>query len=309
MSAPSAHPAIAGFRLVLGGNVFGMTADRDRSFEVLDAFYAAGGRMIDTAEGYSDWVPGHKGGESETVIGEWLESRGLRSDMRIHTKTNMYGKPGLSAPEPVARALDASLDRLRTDYVDLYYAHRDEAETPLDQVVAGFDALVRAGKARSVGASNFSTERLAQARDLAARAGATPFSVLQNEYNLVERAGYEGAVQDYCVANGVAMLPYFGLASGFLTGKYRTSEDFAKYVRGDQARAYAAKRPGLLAVLDDVVRESGATHAQVALAWLNAQPGIGAPIASATSAEQVRELCGAATLDLTAEQLARLSAA
>ncbi|HQQ08469.1 MAG TPA: aldo/keto reductase [Novosphingobium sp.] len=305
----SQHPAIAGIQLVLGGNVFGMTADRDASFEVLDTFYELGGRMIDTAEGYSAWVPGHKGGESETLLGQWLESRGVRADMRIGTKTNMLGKPGMLSPDKVAAALEGSLERLRTDYVDLYYAHRDETGTPLDEIVAGFDALVRAGKVRSVGASNFSAERLGAALDVAERAGATGYSVLQNEYNLIEREACEGDIRDLCLARGVVMLPYFGLASGFLTGKYRSEADLAGRARGESVRRYLVKGAPALAALDAVVAETGASHAQVALAWINAQPGIGAPLASATSAAQIRELCAAASLQLSSEHLALLTAA
>ncbi|WP_292685449.1 aldo/keto reductase [Novosphingobium sp.] len=305
----SGHPAIAGLRLVLGGNVFGMTADRDASFAVLDTFYELGGRMIDTAEGYSAWVPGHKGGESETMIGLWLDARGVRADMRIATKTNMYGKPGMLAPGKLAAALDGSLERLRTDYVDLFYAHRDDPQTPLDEVAEGFDALVKAGKIRSSGASNFTAERLAASLDAAARVGATPYTALQNEYNLVARDQYEGAVQDLCVKRGVIMLPYYGLASGFLTGKYRSEADLAGRARGESVRRYLQTGQAALATLDAVAAETGATQAQVALAWINAKPGIGAPIASATSAEQVRELCGAASLVLQPEQVARLDAA
>lgn len=305
----SGHPAIAGLRLVLGGNVFGMTADRDASFAVLDTFYELGGRMIDTAEGYSAWVPGHKGGESETMIGLWLDARGVRADMRIATKTNMYGKPGMLAPGKLAAALDGSLERLRTDYVDLFYAHRDDPQTPLDEVANGFDALVKAGKIRSIGASNFTAERLAASLDAAARVGATPYTAVQNEYNLVARDQYEGAVQDLCVKRGVIMLPYYGLASGFLTGKYRSEADLAGRARGESVRRYLQTGQAALATLDAVAAETGATQAQVALAWINAKPGIGAPIASATSAEQVRELCGAASLVLQPEQVARLDAA
>lgn len=305
----SSHPAIAGLRLVLGGNVFGMTADRDASFAVLDTFYELGGRMIDTAEGYSAWVPGHKGGESETMIGLWLDARGVRADMRIATKTNMYGKPGMLAPGKLAAALEGSLERMRTDYVDLFYAHRDDPETPLEEVAEGFDALAKAGQIRSSGASNFTAERLEASLDAATRVGAMPYTVLQNEYNLVARGQFEGAVQDLCVKRGVIMLPYYGLASGFLTGKYRSEADLAGRARGESVRRYLQSGQGVLAALDAVAAETGASRAQVALAWINAKPGIGAPIASATSAEQVRELCKAAALTLEPEQVARLDAA
>lgn len=307
----SGHPAIAGLRLVLGGNVFGMTADRDASFAVLDTFYELGGRMIDTAEGYSAWVPGHKGGESETMIGLWLDARGVRADMRIATKTNMYGKPGMLAPGKLAAALDGSLERLRTDYVDLFYAHRDDPQTPLDEVAEGFDALVKAGKIRSSGASNFTAERLAASLDAAARVGATPYTALQNEYNLVARDQYEGAVQDLCVKRGVIMLPYYGLASGFLTGKYRSEADLSKSPRGPGVKDLAFNERGwrVLAALDAVAARTGATVAQAALAWQMRQPGIVAPIASATSLAQWQELAAAATLDLPADAVDELTRA
>lgn len=303
------HPAIAGLPLVLGGNVFGFTADEDASFAVLDAFHAAGGRMIDTADVYSAWVPGHKGGESETVLGKWFAASGKRADMRLHTKTGMLGGKELYEPARILASLDASLDRLQTDYVDLYYAHRDYEELAIDDIVAAFDGAVRTGKVRALGASNFTAQRLGEALDAAERQGAAPFSVLQNEYNLVSREAYGPDLQGLCTARGIPMLPFFGLASGFLTGKYRTEADLGKSVRGQRMTKLIDDGKPMLAVMDDVVRETGATHAQVALAWLRVQPGIGAPIASATSVDQVRDLCEAATLELTAEQLARLTAA
>lgn len=303
------HPAIAGIPLVLGGNVFGMTADEDASFAVLDAFHAAGGRMIDTADVYSAWIPGHKGGESETMLGKWFAASGKRADMRLHTKTGMLGGKELYEPARVLQSLDASLDRLQTDYVDLYYAHRDYPELPMTEIVAAFDGAAKSGKVRSLGASNFTAARLGEALDVATQQGAMPFSVLQNEYNLISRKAYGPELQKLTTAHGIAMLPFFGLASGFLTGKYRTTADLGKSMRGQRMGELIVTGAPMLAVMDDVVRETGATHAQVALAWLRVQPGIGAPIASATSAEQVRELCGAATLELNEEQLARLSGA
>lgn len=303
------HPAIGGLRLVLGGNVFGWTIDRERSFQVLDAFHEAGGRMIDSAEGYSAWVPGNKGGESETIIGEWMESRGVRKDMLIGTKTGLGG-PGALKPEAVGKALEASLERLRTDYVDLYYAHRDDPETPLDEIVSAYDDVVRAGKVREVGASNYAADRLAAIVAAAERLGKRPFTVLQPEYNLVKRAAYEGPLQDLCVAKGIAVLPYFGLASGFLTGKYRSPKDWEGTARAFTLDPVAqAGGFGVLAVMDDIVRESNLTHVEIALAWLNAKPGIAAPIASATSVEQLGELCRAVSLTLSNEQLSRLDGA
>ncbi len=305
----SAHPSISGIRLVLGGNVFGWTADQEASFAVLDTFYAGGGRMIDTAQGYSDWIPGNVGGESETMIGKWLAARpGVRPEMRIHTKTNMYGKPGLLAPAVVAEELEKSFERLQTDYIDLYYAHRDDEETPQQEVAAGFDELIKSGKIREIGASNFTAERLGSAMDFAAREGLSGYTVLQNEYNLIGRSQYEGALQRICVEHGVVMLPFFGLASGYLTGKYRSEADYAKSARGYRAKDYSEKGPAMLVVMDAIAAETGASLAAISLAWINAQPGIGAPIASARTPEQLDTLLKAMTLELTPNQLERLSA-
>ncbi len=305
------HPSIGGLPLVLGGNVFGWTCDRDQSFAVLDAFYEAGGRMIDTAEGYTSFVPGNVGGESETILGEWMELRGIRGDMLIGTKTNMFGTPGGLAPDKVASALEGSLNRLRSDYVDLYYAHRDEDATTLDEITAGFDAAIKAGKARELGASNYTPERLVATIEAARQAGRTPFTVLQNEYNLVERSQFEGSFLEICAKYGVASMPYYGLAAGFLTGKYRTKADLE-----GKSRAASVERAGylerglpVLAAMDDVVSETGASHAQVAIAWLCAQPGIAAPIASATSLDQLAQLVAAVSLKLEPSQIERLNRA
>lgn len=304
------HPSLGGIPLVLGGNVFGWTVDRDRSFALLDAFFEAGGRMIDTAEGYSSWVPGNKGGESEAIIGEWQESRGVRGDLRIGTKTGMGGPPGALKPEAVARALDASLERLRTDYVDLFYAHRDDLTTPLGEVAAGFDALVKAGKVREVGASNYTAERLAAVIAEAERQGATPFTVVQPEYNLVMRGDYEGHLQELSLAKGIAVLPFYGLASGFLTGKYRSAADWQGSPRGHALDAAAAAGGWeVLAAMDEIGKETGASLAQIALAWLNSRPGIAAPLASATSLAQLVELVAGASLALSPDQLDRLTRA
>ncbi|MBW8783846.1 MAG: aldo/keto reductase [Novosphingobium sp.] len=305
--ADTRHPGLGGIRLVFGGNVFGWTLDREQSFIVLDAFYAGGGRMIDSAEGYSSWIPGNKGGESETIIGAWLESRGVRAEMKIHTKTGMGGPAGALAPTRLAAALDGSLERLRTDYVDLYYAHRDEAQTPIDEVVAGFDGLVKTGKVRELGASNFTAERLAASLESAARQGATPYTVLQPGYNLVWRGEFPRELHHLAIARGLAVLPYYALAAGFLTGKYRSSDDF-QGMRGGNAKMFSHDGWKALPVLEAVARETGATIGQVALAWLAAQPAICAPVASGTTVRQVEELCGAASLELSPDQLARLTA-
>ncbi|MGV3555219.1 MAG: aldo/keto reductase [Croceibacterium sp.] len=303
------HPSITGIPLVLGGNVFGFTADENASFAILDRFYEAGGRMVDTAQGYSVWVPGHVGGESETVIGKWLASRGVRADMRIATKTGMFGKPGDLAPQKVADELAKSLERLQTDYVDLYYAHRDETTTPLEDVARGFDALVRQGLVREVGASNYDAARLREAHDVATANGLTPFTVLQNEYNLVERKDYPPELQQLCLERGIAMLPWFGLAAGFLTGKYRTREDLAKHNRGSSIERFFEHGLEVLPALDAVAAETGASHGAIALAWLARQPGIAAPIASASRPEQLDIQFEALALKLSDEHLARLGAA
>ncbi|MEQ1755122.1 MAG: aldo/keto reductase [Micropepsaceae bacterium] len=301
------NPAVGGIRLVLGGNVFGWTANRETSFAILDAFYNGGGRMIDTADMYSAWVPGHKGGESETVLGEWLKVRNHRADMRIATKLNGANQPGGLHPDKIASSLDASLRRLQTDYVDLYYAHRDDTQTPLVVIAGGFDAQVRAGKVRAVGASNFTAERLQAARSAALDKDLTPYSVIQNEYNLIVREQHEGAMSALCVRDGIAALPYYGLAAGFLTGKYRTADDLAKSPRGLGApRKHLESQLALLGKMDKIAAETGATLAQIALAWILTREGIAAPIASATSVAQVKELIGATQLKLSPEQLAML---
>lgn len=299
-------------RLILGGNVFGFTVNGEDAFRLLDRFVDAGGTMIDTADVYSAWVPGHNGGESETLLGEWLKRRGRRDDVLIATKVGMLpGEGGEKlAPARIASAIDASLKRLGTDYVDLYYAHKDDEGTPLADSLAAFDALVKAGKVRALGASNYSADRLAEALAISERDGLTPYTVLQPEYNLVERGSFEGPLQKFSVERGLGVLPYFGLALGFLTGKYRESEDAGKSVRGDRAIKYLDDRGRkVLDALDNVAAETGATQGQIALAWLAAQPGITAPIASATSLEQLDELLGVLTLDLSADQIERLTAA
>ena len=303
------HLAIGGIPLVLGGNVFGWTAKADDGFAVLDAFYEAGGRMIDTADVYSAWIPGHVGGESETLIGQWLEARGVRREMLIHTKTGMMGGMELYEPARVLRSLEESLDRLRTDYVDLYYAHRDYEELPVADIVGAFEGAMQTGKIRELGASNFSAARLSEALDAAQASGARPFSVLQNQYNLVERSHYDADLQRLCIERDIAMLPFFGLASGYLTGKYREPDDFEGQDRGHRVRDFLAKGPPVLAAMDAISAETGASLPAIALAWLRVQPGIGAPIASARTPEQLVTLIESARLELDADQLARLTAA
>lgn len=299
-----AHPGLGGIPLVFGGNVFGWTLDQDASFAVLDAFYEEGGRMIDSADGYSAWAPGNKGGESETIIGAWLESRGVRADMRIATKTGMGGVPGGLRPEKVEAALAASLERLRTDHVDLYYAHRHDAETPLDEVVSVYDAILKRGQARELAASNHTADQLQAVFATAARLGCVTYSVLQPQYNLVWRDEYEGPLQDLCVARGVAVLPYYGLASGFLTGKFRSAADWAGSSRAAALDMFATREGWQrLDALRKLAEQRGATMAQVALAWLRTRAGVHAPIASATSPAQVRELCAGARITLDGDEL------
>jgi aryl-alcohol dehydrogenase-like predicted oxidoreductase len=306
----TSHDFIAGIPLVLGGNVFGWTAKGDEAFAVLDAFYEAGGRMIDTADVYSAWIPGHKGGESETVLGEWLESRAVRDEMRLHTKTGMLGGAELYDPARVLLSLDASLERLRTDRVDLFYAHKDYPELPIAQIVDAFDGAVKSGKAKAIGASNFDAERLGDALAEAEASSKTPFSALQNEYNLIARDAYGEGLQNTVVDHDLVMLPFFGLASGYLTGKYRTEEDFAQSARGSRAKQLAAgKGPQVLAAMDAVAAETGASLPAIALAWLVRQPGIPAPIASARTVEQLQELLEFTRVELSDQQVARLTAA
>ena len=293
--------------LVLGGNVFGFTIKGEEAFAVLDRFIDGGGTMIDTADVYSAWVPGHVGGESETVLGEWLKRRGRRDDVLIATKVG-YMK-GLSAAQ-IGEAIEGSLRRLQTDYVDLYYAHKDDAGTPLEESLRAFDTLVRDGKVRSIGASNYSAERLAEALAVSEREDLAKYTVLQPEYNLMARDKFEGPLQQASIDRGLGVLVYFALANGFLTGKYRSPADKGKSVRGDRMGAYLNDRGyRVLGALDEVAEETDSTPAQVALAWLAARPGVTAPIASATSVEQLEELRGVFTLKLSDDQVGRLTAA
>ena len=292
--------------MVLGGNVFGWTADRATSFAVLDAFVGAGGTMIDTADVYSAWVDGHKGGESETVIGEWLKQSGKRDDVLIATKVGMM--PGGLRPETIERAVEGSLKRLGTDRIDLYFAHKDDAETPIDATLEAFSRLIDAGKVRSIGASNYSAMRLKAALDAAKASSLPHYTVLQPEYNLVSRTGFEGELQDLAVTQNIGVIPYYGLASGFLTGKYRSADDLGKSVRGGgMAKLLDGKGGKVLAEMDAVAAETEATLAQIALAWLAAQEGVTAPIASATSVDQVTELMGFLSVDLSRDQIDRLT--
>ena len=294
--------------LALGGNVFGWTADEATSFRVLDAFVDAGGTMIDTADVYSAWVPGHKGGESEEVIGRWLKrDPAKRNKVVIATKVGFF--EGLR-PDVIARACDASLERLGIDTIDIYYQHKDDRDVPLADSLKAFDDQAKAGKIRAIGLSNFEPDRLAEACIIARVDGFPAVSALQPWYNLLERGKYEDALRHVAVKEGLAVFPYYSLANGFLTGKYRAREDLDKSPRGLRNISYLeGQGPKVLAALDEVAAETGAALASVALAWTMAQPSITAPIASATSLEQAGELIAAMTLELTPGQLDRLSEA
>jgi len=304
---PIGNSELAIAPLALGGNVFGWTADEAASFAVLDAFVDAGGNMIDTADVYSAWVPGHSGGESETVIGKWLKRSGKRDQVVIATKVGFMA--GL-APATIGPACDASLQRLGVDTIDLYYQHKDDEAVPLANSLGAFDALKRAGKIRAIGLSQFSAQRLDEAMRVAETENLERPCALQTWYNLVERAKLEGPLRDTALAHGLGILPFYSLANGFLTGKYRSKDDLGKSVRGLRNAEYLEGRGmKVLAALDEVATETGAALATVALAWTMAQPGIAAPIASATSVDQLRELIAALTLELKPDQLERLNAA
>lgn len=295
--------------LNLGGNVFGWTADKEQSFAVLDAFAAAGGSFVDTADVYSQWVEGNSGGESESIIGAWMAARGNRDDIVVATKVGQASaQPGTSRAA-VRAAIDGSLRRLGTDHVDLYYAHIDDQDTPLEETVAALGEVVAQGKARYVAASNFTADRLAQALAIADDLGVARFVAVQPHYNLVHRDEYEGALQDLAVAENLAVLPYWSLASGFLTGKYRDGATVDSQRAGGAARYLDDRGRRVLAALDQVAAETGASVTAVALAWLRAQPGVAAPIASARTVEQLPDLIASATLDLAPAQLDLLTTA
>jgi len=295
--------------VALGGNVFDWTANEAASFAVLDAFVDAGGTMIDTADVYSAWVPGHKGGESEALIGRWLK-RDPAKRRKIVIATKVGFMAGLKA-DTIAPACDASLARLGIDRIDLYYQHKDDESVPLADSLGAFDELRRAGKIDSMGLSNFSPERVEEALGVSIDHGFDQPVALQNWYNMVEREKFEGPLQDVALNRGLSFFPYYSLANGFLTGKYRSGADLGKSPRGSRSAEYLESDRGqrVLAALDDVAAQTGAAVATVALAWTKAQPGVTAPIASATSATQAQELVAALTLELSPGQIEQLSAA
>jgi aryl-alcohol dehydrogenase-like predicted oxidoreductase len=294
--------------LALGGNVFGWTADEETSFKVLDAFVASGLNLIDTADVYSRWAPGHHGGESEAVIGKWLKSRRNRAQVIIATKVGVEmspGEQGLSRAY-ILRAVERSLQRLNTDYIDLYQSHRDDPQTPLEETLGTYAELIKQGKVRTIGASNFSADRLRAALELSATQGLPRYESLQPNYNLYDRAEFEGKLAELCRREHLGVISYFSLASGFLTGKYRSEADLANRARAQRVKEMLNERGfRILRALDAVARQSGATPAQISLAWLMAR-GVTAPIASATSVKQLEELVGSMRLTLSAEALAKL---
>jgi aryl-alcohol dehydrogenase-like predicted oxidoreductase len=298
--------------LMFGGNVFGWTIDEATSFRLLDALIATGFNAIDTADVYSVWVRGHQGGESETVIGNWLKRRGRRDDVIIATKLGSQmgsGEKGLSRAW-IMKEVDASLKRLQTDTIDLYQAHRDDPDTPQEETAQAFADLVKQGKVRAIGASNFTAARLKSALDISRKLGLPRYESLQPHYNLVERRAYEAELEPLCQAEGLGVINYYALAAGFLTGKYRSAADLAKSPRGGGVKSYLNERGfRVLKALDDTATRHNATPAQVALAWLIARPSVTAPIASATSLDQLRDILKAVELRLDVQDIEALDTA
>ena len=298
--------------IALGGNVFGWTVDEPTGFRILDAFVSAGFNLIDTADTYSIWIAGHHGGESESILGRWLEESGRRKEVLIATKVGMDmgpGGKGLSA-DHIRTSVDASLRRLRTDYIDLYQAHEDDPDTPLEESLGEFSALVDSGRVRAIGASNFGAARLEAALKTSREQGFHRYESLQPRYNLVDRTEYETTLDAVCRSNGLGILPYAALAAGFLTGKYRGPTDASKSPRGTRAVTRLNERGlRILAALDEVAERLATTPASVALAWLISRPNVTAPIASATSVEQLAQLLTAATLSLDRSSIRLLDAA
>ena len=295
------HSGLEIYPLALGGNVFGWTVDEPKSFALLDAFVAAGFSLVDTADVYSVWVPGHIGGESETIIGKWLKRSGRRQDVVIATKAGMEmsaDKKGLSQAH-ILRSVEDSLKRLQTDYIDLYQSHTDDAETPLDETLETYARLIEQGKVRAIGASNYKADRLSEALLVSEQRGYPSYQTLQPLYNLYDRADYEASLEPLCLKTGMGVISYFSLASGFLTGKYRSEDDLSKSPRGRRTKQYLNERGfRILKALDKTSSELDSTPARVALAWLIARPSITAPITSATNLEQLDDLIEATRLEL-----------
>ena len=298
--------------LVLGGNVFGWTVNEAAASELLDHFVDAGFNMIDTADVYSRWIPGNHGGESETIIGKWLKHSGKRDRVLIATKSGLdmgNGRKGLSRSH-ILRSADESLARLQTDYIDLYQSHTEDPETPLEETLAAYADLIKAGKVRAIGASNFKPETLRAALEISREKGLPRYESLQPLYNLYDRAQFEGELESVCRQNSLGVIPYYSLASGFLTGKYRSEKDLGNRSRGSVVKKYLNPRGfRILAALDEVAKQYSATPAQISLAWLLAKPVISAPIASATSVKQLDELLGATRLGLDTAAVQKLDQA
>jgi aryl-alcohol dehydrogenase-like predicted oxidoreductase len=299
-------------QLCFGGNVFGWTADEATSFALLDAFVAAGGTFIDTADVYSRWAPGHEGGESETIIGKWMKARGNRSQVVIATKVGSDMGPagkGLSRRH-IMEAVEASLRRLQTDYIDLYQSHVDDQETPLAETLETYQELIRQGKVRAIGASNYTASRLAEALQISREHGWARYESLQPLYNLYDREGVEKELEALCLTEEVGIINYYSLAAGFLTGKYRTEADLAGRARSGSAKRYLNERGlRILGAMDQVAASSGATHAQIALAWLLTRPAVTSPIVSATSVEQLQQIVTAPAVKLAKDELSLLDQA
>jgi aryl-alcohol dehydrogenase-like predicted oxidoreductase len=298
--------------LALGGNVFGWTIDQPASFKILDGFVDAGFTFIDTADIYSSWVPGNKGGESETIVGNWLEQTGQRSKVIVATKVGLDMSPqekGLSKPY-IMRAVEASLKRLQTDYIDLYQSHKDDLSVPLDETLEAYSQLVAQGKVRVIGASNFTHDRLAESLRLSEENAWPRYESLQPNYNLYDREDFETNLEPLCLNSDVGVIPYYSLASGFLTGKYRSEQDTVNAKRGQGIKKFLNDRGfRILAALDSVANEYSSNPTRVALAWLMARPSITAPIASATSLEQLKDLTEAVHLNLAPAAIEQLNAA
>ncbi|UJW84700.1 aldo/keto reductase [Devosia sp. SL43] len=289
--------------LVLGGNVFGWTVDETKGFEILDAYVEAGFTAIDTAEGYPNWVPGNPPGMSETIIGKWMKARGNRQSLHIITKVNSAKTPGGLSADAIRAGIEASLERLQTDYIDLYFSHWPDAETSHEETLGAYDPLVRSGKVRVIGASNYTAQMVKEANETAVIKSLPRYEVLQPRYNLYDRAEFD-ALRDVAIEDEIGTIVYFSLAAGFLTGKYRSKADFGKSPRGGGVEKYLdAKGERILAALDTVAAANDATPAEVSLAWLVAQPGVTAPIASATSVDQVKSLARGVRLKLSDDDL------
>ena len=298
--------------IAFGCNVFGWTVDEKASFALLDAWVDAGFNFLDTADVYSRWHPGNSGGESETIIGKWLKARGNREKVVLATKLGIEmapGKKGLSRAY-MQSAVEASLRRLQTDYIDLYQSHRDDPETPIEETLSGYADLIKQGKVREIGASNFSADRLAESLKISTDKGLPRYQSLQPHYNLVERTEFEGPLEDLCLAEKIGVIGYYSLASGFLTGKYKSRADTEGRARGGGVEKYMTDHGfGVIKALEEVAARYEAKPGQVALAWLIARPSVTAPIASATNLEQLAELVEAAEIDLDAESIQKIDAA